>query len=97
MKKLYLIGIALMVLAGLFTSCNNRIEPEAPGTPVNPEESITDYRLIFDGGVDTGNETRAHWSDPRGKGNLIFNWDYKVSMGRYIILAKTRQLLRRTH
>ena len=76
MKKLYLIGIASMVLAGLFTSCNNRIEPDGPDTPVNPEESITDYRLIFDGGVDTGNETRAHWSDPRGKGNLIFNWDY---------------------
>ena len=76
MKKLYLIGIASMVLAGLFTSCNNRIEPDGPDTPVNPEESITDYRLIFDGGVDTGNETRAHWSDPRGSGNLTFQWDY---------------------
>ena len=76
MKKLYFIAVASMVLAGLFTSCNNRIEPDGPDTPVNPEESITDYRLIFDGGVDTGNETRAHWSDPRGKGNLIFNWDY---------------------
>ena len=76
MKKLYLIGIALMVLAGLFTSCNNRIELEAPGTPVNPEQPTTGYRLTFDGGVGIDEETRASWSDPQGRGDLIFNWDF---------------------
>ena len=76
MKKIYLIGIASMVLAGLFTSCNNRIEPEAPGTPVNPEQPTTGYRLTFDGGVGNETATRAHWTDPNGSGNLSFQWDY---------------------
>ena len=79
MKKLYLIGIASMVLAGLFTSCNNRIDPEGPDTPVNPEQPTTGYRLTFDGGVGNETATRAHWTDPNGSGSLFFNWDYTPS------------------
>ena len=65
----------LGALAALpFVACQqDDIVPSMPDTPKAP---TTRYRLTFDGGVDTGNETRAHWSDPRGKGNLIFNWDY---------------------
>ena len=76
MKKIYLISLASMVLAGLFTSCNNRIEPEGPDTPVNPEQPTTGYRLTFDGGVGNETATRAHWTDPNGSGSLFFNWDY---------------------
>ena len=76
MKKLYFIAFASMVLAGLFTSCNNEIEPQEPATPVTPEQPTTGYRLTFDGGVGVENQTRAHWSDLEGSGNLLFNWDY---------------------
>ena len=76
MKKIYLIGIASMVLAGLFTSCNNKIEPQEPDTPANSEQPTTGYRLVFDGGVGIDEETRASWSDPQGRGDLIFNWDF---------------------
>ena len=76
MKKLYFIAVASMVLAGLFTSCNNEIEPQEPDAPVTPEQPTTGYRLTFDGGVGVENQTRAHWFDLEGSGNLRFNWDY---------------------
>ena len=44
--------------------------------PDTPEQPTTGYRLTFDGGVGVENQTRAHWSDLQGSGNLIFNWDY---------------------
>lgn len=58
-------------VAGLLVSCNNDdIMPDKPEIPSNG------YRLTFDGGVGIEQATRAHWSDERGSGNLIFNWDY---------------------
>ena len=72
MKKLYFIAVASMVLAGLFTSCNNEIEPQEPATPVTPEQPTTGYRLTFDGGVGVENQTRAHWSDLQGSGTVSF-------------------------
>ena len=44
--------------------------------PDTPEQPTPGYRLTFDGGVGVENQTRAHWSDLQGSGNLIFNWDY---------------------
>ena len=40
------------------------------------EQPTTGYRLVFDGGVGTDNQTRAFWSDPQGRGDLTFNWDF---------------------
>ena len=73
MKKLYLIGIALMVLAGLFTSCNNRIEPEGPDTPV--EEEYVQVRFTTADDPATTAATRAVWDDTNGSGNLMFKWE----------------------
>ena len=73
MKKLYLIGIALMVLAGLFTSCNNRIEPEGPDTPV--EEEYVQVRFTTADDPTTTAATRAVWDDTNGSGNLMFKWE----------------------
>ena len=73
MKKLYLIGIALMVLAGLFTSCNNRIEPEGPDTHV--EEEYVQVRFTTADDPATTAATRAVWDDTNGSGNLMFKWE----------------------
>ena len=63
---------ALSVLS--FAACgNNDIVPQ---TPDAPEQPTTGYRLTFDGGVGVENQTRAHWSDLEGSGNLLFNWVY---------------------
>ena len=60
-----------------FVACNNDdIVPDIPDTPDTPEQPTTGYRLTFDGGVGVENQTRAHWSDLQGSGNLRFNWDY---------------------
>lgn len=73
MKNIYEnILCALVILS--FIACNNdNITPDMPDTP---EQPTTGYRLTFDGGVGIENQTRAHWSDLQGSGNLLFNWDY---------------------
>ena len=73
MKNIYEnILCALVILS--FIACNNdNITPDMPDTP---EQPTTGYRLTFDGGVGGENQTRAHWSDLQGSGNLIFNWDF---------------------
>ena len=69
MKINKLIIGALAMLS--FASCSNDdIKPDTP------EQPTTGYRLTFDGGMGVENQTRAHWSDLQGSGNLIFNWDY---------------------
>lgn len=57
-----------VAVAGFSASCSN--------DNIVPEQPTTGYRLTFDGGVGVENQTRAHWSDLQGSGNLIFNWDY---------------------
>ena len=73
MKNIYEnILCALVILS--FIACNNdNITPDMPDTP---EQPTTGYCLTFDGGVGVENQTRAHWSDLQGSGNVIFNWDY---------------------
>ena len=66
-NRLILSACAMLSLAAC---SNNDI------TPSTPEQPTTGYRLTFDGGVGVENQTRAHWSDLEGSGNLIFNWDY---------------------
>ncbi|MEE1147110.1 MAG: hypothetical protein UHS32_10125, partial [Bacteroidaceae bacterium] len=62
--------LGAMVVLSLAACSNNDI------TPCTPEQPTTGYRLTFDGGVGIENQTRAHWSDLQGSGNLLFNWDY---------------------
>ncbi|MBR5612279.1 MAG: hypothetical protein IKW43_03950, partial [Bacteroidaceae bacterium] len=63
-----IIGVLVMLS---FAACSNDyIKPDTP------EQPTTGYRLTFDGGVGVENQTRAHWSDLQGSGNLRFNWDY---------------------
>ena len=68
-KKVWLMGLSSVLL---FSCTNDEIVNDTP------EQPTTGYRLTFDGGMDTGNETatRAHWTDPNGSGSLFFNWDY---------------------
>ncbi|MBQ5614532.1 MAG: hypothetical protein IIU82_05890, partial [Tidjanibacter sp.] len=70
MRKLIKTLLFVAAVAGV-ASCNNDNV-----TPDTPEQPTTGYRLTFDGGVGVENQTRAHWSDLQGSGNLIFNWDY---------------------
>ena len=65
---------ALTFPLSVFVACNN--DDIVPDIPDTPEQPTTGYRLTFDGGVGVENQTRAHWSDLQGSGNLIFNWDY---------------------
>ena len=51
----------------LFSCEQENIVPDVPDTP---EQPTTGYRLTFDGGVGVENQTRAHWSDLQGSGNL---------------------------
>ena len=62
-----------LAAATIVVSCN---QDQAPLVPDTPDTPTTGYRLTFEGGVDVENQTRAHWSDLQGSGNLIFNWDY---------------------
>ena len=72
-----LLSLLFALSSVLLFSCNNDdIVPDIPDTPDTPEQPTTGYRLTFDGGVGVENQTRAHWSDLQGSGNLIFNWDY---------------------
>ena len=69
MNRYFKILAMAVAVAGCSTSCSNNDN-------IVPEQPSTGYRLTFDGGVGVENQTRAHWSDLQGSGNLIFNWDY---------------------
>ena len=60
-----------------FASCSN--DDIVPDTPDVPEQSgVSKYKqLTFSTADDDAGKaaTRAVWSDPNGKGNLIFNWE----------------------
>ena len=63
--------MSLLAAALTFSACQ-----QDDIVPDTPEQPTTGYRLTFDGGVGIENQTRAHWSDLQGSGNLMFNWDY---------------------
>ena len=69
-----LLSLLFALSSVLLFSCNN--DDIVPDIPDTPEQPTTGYRLTFDGGVGVENQTRAHWSDLQGSGNLLFNWDY---------------------
>ena len=60
-----------------FASCSN--DDIVPDTPDVPEQSgVSKYKqLTFSTADENAGKaaTRAVWSDPNGKGNLIFNWE----------------------
>ena len=66
---------ALSVLS--FAACgNNDIVPQTPDAPEQPSVSKYEQLTFSTADDDAGKEaTRAVWSDPNGKGNLIFNWE----------------------
>ena len=68
-----------LAAATIVVSCNQDQEPLVPDTPDNPEQSgVSKYeQLTFSTADDDAGKaaTRAVWSDPNGKGNLIFNWE----------------------
>ena len=73
MRRYTIFFLLASVVAG-FASCNN-----VDITPDNPEQpSVSKYeQLTFSTADDDAAKaaTRAVWSDPNGKGNLIFNWE----------------------
>lgn len=74
-------------VAGLSLSCSQEnIVPDAPDTPAEG------YHFTFDGGVDSEADTRAHWTDEKGSGNLTFNWDYTtqedMEAGKYEMVMR---------
>ena len=73
MRRYTIFFLLASVVAG-FASCNN-----VDITPDNPEQpSVSKYeQLTFSTADDDAGKaaTRAVWSDPNGKGNLIFNWE----------------------
>ena len=73
MRRYTIFFLLASVVAG-FASCNNvDITPDTPEQP-----SVSKYeQLTFSTADDDAAKaaTRAVWSDPNGKGNLIFNWE----------------------
>ena len=58
----------------VFVACNN--DDIVPDTPEQPSVSKYEQLTFSTADDDAGNAaTRAVWSDPNGKGNLIFNWE----------------------
>ena len=69
MRRYTIFFLLASVVAG-FASCNN-----VDITPDNPEQpSESKYEQLTFSSADEPS-TRAMWSDPNGKGNLIFNWE----------------------
>ena len=56
-----------------FASCSNdNITPDMPDTPEQP--SVSKYEQLTFSSADEPS-TRAMWSDEKGSGSLIFNWE----------------------
>ena len=69
MRRYTIFFLLASVVAG-FASCNNvDITPDTPEQP-----SVSKYEQLTFSSADEPS-TRAMWSDPNGKGNLIFNWE----------------------
>ena len=69
MRRYTIFFLLASVVAG-FASCNNvDITPDTPEQP-----SVSKYKQFTFSSADEPS-TRAMWSDPNGKGNLIFNWE----------------------
>ncbi|MBQ1253975.1 MAG: hypothetical protein IIY05_06490, partial [Alistipes sp.] len=68
-------GILLLAAALTFTACHQDQEPLVPDVPDVPQKAYE--QLTFSTADDDAGKaaTRAVWSDPNGKGNLIFNWE----------------------
>ncbi len=86
MRRYTIFFLLASVVAG-FASCNN-----VDITPDNPEQpSVSKYeQLTFTTADDDAAKaaTRAVWSDPNGKGNLIFNWE-EDSAGTEVVAMLT--------
>ena len=74
MNRYFKILTTAVAAAGLLASCNREdVTPEQPDLP-----GISKYaQLTFSTADENAGKaaTRAVWSDPNGKGNLIFNWE----------------------
>ena len=74
MNRYFKILSTAVAAAGLLASCNREdVTPEQPDLP-----GISKYaQLTFSTADENAGKaaTRAVWSDPNGKGNLIFNWE----------------------
>ncbi|MBQ2299475.1 MAG: hypothetical protein II278_08910, partial [Bacteroidaceae bacterium] len=68
-KKVWLMGLSSVLL---FSCTNDDIVNDAPEQPQNAYEQLTFSTADENAGKAA---TRAVWSDPNGKGNLIFNWE----------------------
>ena len=70
MNRYFKILATAVAAAGLLASCNREdIGPDNPDQP-----SVSQYAQLTFSSADEPS-TRAVWSDPNGKGNLIFNWE----------------------
>ena len=74
MNRYFKILTTAVAAAGLLASCNREdVTPEQPDLPgISKYEQLTFSTADENAGKAA---TRAVWSDPNGKGNLIFNWD----------------------
>ena len=74
MKQLFRTFIVTSAVAGLFASCdsNEDIVPDVPDTPVG--EYVKVRFTTADGNAGKAS-TRAAWHDPKGSGNLYFDWE----------------------
>ena len=74
MNRYFKILATAVAAAGLLASCNREdVTPEQPDLPgISKYEQLTFSTADDDAGKAA---TRAVWSDPNGKGNLIFNWE----------------------
>ena len=74
MNRYFKILATAVAAAGLLASCNREdVTPEQPDLPgISKYEQLTFSTADENAGKAA---TRAVWSDPNGKGNLIFNWE----------------------
>ena len=74
MNRYFKILATAVAAAGLLASCNrDDVTPDQPDLPgISKYEQLTFSTADENAGKAA---TRAVWSDPNGKGNLIFNWE----------------------
>ena len=74
MNRYFKILATAVAATGLLASCNREdVAPEQPDLPgISKYEQLTFSTADENAGKAA---TRAVWSDPNGKGNLIFNWE----------------------
>ncbi len=86
MKKVHYIVTALALLS--FASCiNDNTETNVPDTPDTPVGEYVKVRFTTaDGNVGKAS-TRAAWHDPKGSGNLYFDWEKYPTDGPGLLIA----------